>query len=99
MKIAIVGLGRMGQRHLRVVQSVDLELVGICDINATTLSFATAEYGIKTCLHFTDLRQLLRKTAPECLIIATTAPTHCEYTCMAAEEGVSPARGHLPFAL
>ena len=86
MKVALVGLGRMGQRHLQVVQTEGLEVVGICDLNPEALSIATAEYGIKTDLHFTDVRHLLRETAPECVIIATTAPTHCEYTCLAARQ-------------
>ena len=99
MKVAIVGLGRMGQRHIQVVQSLGLEVVGICDMNPVALSLAAAAYGIKADLHFTDVRHLLRQTEPECVIIASTAPSHCEYTCMAAEAGAKYVLCEKPMAV
>jgi predicted dehydrogenase len=87
MKTVIIGSGRMGRRHIQVVSDLRLNLVGICDLNPEALSLATEEHTVSPELHFTDVRQLLKKTAPECVIIATTAPTHCEYTCLSAEAG------------
>lgn len=99
MKVAIVGLGRMGQRHVQVVQSLGFEIAGICDVNPEALSLATAEHGIKADLHFTNVRQMLKQVKPECVIIATTAPTHCEYTCLAAEAGAKYILCEKPMAI
>jgi predicted dehydrogenase len=85
MKTAILGVGRMGQRHIQVARDLNLELAGICDQNPETLSAVGKEHGIPAERQFEDVRALLEKARPECVVIATTAPTHSEYTCLAAE--------------
>jgi len=99
IRAAIIGAGRMGRRHIQVIRDLGLNLVGICDLNPDALSLATEEHGIKIDLHFTDAHHLLRKTVPECVIIATTAPTHCEYTCLAAESGAKYVLCEKPMAV
>jgi len=99
IKAAIIGAGRMGRRHIQVIRDLGLSLVGICDLNPDALSLATKEHGITTDLHFTDAHHLLKKTTPECVIIATTAPTHCEYTCLAAELGAKYVLCEKPMAV
>lgn len=87
MKIVILGAGRMGRRHIRVVREMGLELVGICDHNSAALALAQSEQGISPELHYSDVKSLLAEKRPECVIVSTTAPTHAEYTCLAAEMG------------
>ena len=87
MKIALIGVGRMGQRHIRVVRDLGLDLVGLCDQNAEALALVGKEYGIPPKQQFNSASALLEKTAPECVIIATTAPSHCEYVCLVAAAG------------
>jgi len=99
VKTVIIGSGRMGRRHIQVVHDLRLNLVGICDLNPEALSLATEENNIEPELHFTDVRHLLRQTEPECVIIATTAPTHCEYTCLAAEAGAKYVLCEKPMAV
>jgi predicted dehydrogenase len=99
MNVAIIGAGRMGRRHIQVVRDLGLNLVGICDMNPDALSLATEEHGITTDLHFTDARHLLRHTKPECVIIATTAPTHSKYACLAAEAGAKYVLCEKPLAV
>jgi predicted dehydrogenase len=89
----------MGRRHIQVVRDLGLNLVGICDLNPEALSLATEEHNVAPELCFTDVRQLLKQTQPECLIIATTAPTHCEYTCFAAESGAKYVLCEKPLAV
>jgi predicted dehydrogenase len=89
----------MGRRHIQVVRDLELNLVGICDLNPAALSLATEEHNVTPELHFTDVRHLLRQTEPECVIIATTAPTHCEYTCLAAESGAKYVLCEKPMAV
>lgn len=99
MKTVIIGAGRMGRRHIQVVRDLGLNLVGICDLNPEALSLTTEENNVKPELHFLDVRHLLEQTKPECVIIATTAPTHCEYTCLSAESGAKYVLCEKPLAV
>jgi predicted dehydrogenase len=87
MKTVVLGAGRMGRRHIQVVKEMGLDLVGICDPNPEALMLAEKEQGIEPKRHYSNVSSLLNEKHPECVIIATTAPTHCEYTCLAAELG------------
>jgi len=87
MKVAVIGVGRMGQRHVQVIRDLGLQLVGVCDVNPESLALAGKEYGIPSEQRFHNAGVLLEQTTPECVIIATTALTHCVYTLLAAEAG------------
>jgi len=99
MKTAILGVGRMGQRHIQVVRDLKLELVGICDQNPDTLSTVGREHDLAAERQFTDVSTLLEQTLPECVVIATTAPTHSPYTCLAAEAGAKYILCEKPMAV
>ena len=43
MKVAVIGVGRMGRRHVQVVQELGLSLVGICDQSPDDFIIATGE--------------------------------------------------------
>jgi predicted dehydrogenase len=87
MKTAVIGTGRMGRRHIQVVNEMNLNLAGISDVSPDSLQLAEKEQGVSSNLHFTDAAEMLDKTHPEVVIIATTAPTHASYTKMAVETG------------
>src|SRR5512137_1781335 len=87
MKTVVLGAGRMGRRHIQVVKEMGLNLVGICDPNPEALKLAEKERGVTSDLHYSDAITLLKKKQPEFVVIATTAPTHCEYTVRSAELG------------
>lgn len=87
MRVAVIGVGRMGRNHIKVVQTLGLELAGISDQNEISLAGSGGECGVPAELRFTDASKLLERSNPDVVIIATTAPSHCEYTCMAAEAG------------
>lgn len=99
MKTVILGVGRMGQRHIQVARDLNLELAGICDQNPETLSAVGREHNIAAERQFTEVAALLEQTAPECVIIATTAPTHSAYTCLAAEAGAGYILCEKPMAI
>ncbi len=86
MKTAIIGAGRMGLRHLEVVRSMKLDLVGICDVSPDALRCA-GERGAAETTHFADAATMLQQVKPECVIVATTAPSHADLTCLAAKRG------------
>jgi len=85
MKTAIIGVGRMGRRHIQTIRQLGLELVGILDISRDSLKLAQDEQGLSDELLFTDVDRLFSEATPECLIVATTANSHCSLTCMAAK--------------
>ena len=69
------GAGRMGLRHLEVVRSMKLDLVGICDVSRDALRCA-GERGAAETTHFADAATMRQQVKPECVIVATTAPSH-----------------------
>ncbi len=87
LRVAILGVGRMGRRHIEAVRRVHLDLVGVFDLSAASLESARAEASVPPEALFGDSSALFEKTNPECVIIATTADSHCELTCLAAERG------------
>ena len=87
MRTAVIGVGRMGRRHIQVANDLGLQLTGVSDHSAKTLALTSKEHDIPPDQQFTDAAALLERTHPECVIVATTAPSHCAYTCLAAEAG------------
>jgi predicted dehydrogenase len=87
MKAVIIGFGRMGQRHVQVVRELGLELVGVSDQKMAQLSDIAEKLQLPSAMRFEDSVKMIKAARPECVIVATTAPTHCEYTCLAAENG------------
>lgn len=87
MKAAVIGVGRMGRRHVKVAQSLGLKIVGVCDVSHESLRTAAQEAGLPESALFKDVGDLLAKARPEVVVVATTAPTHADYTVRAAESG------------
>ncbi len=87
MKVGIVGLGRMGRRHIKVVKHMGLKLEGVYDLREDSIKLAIDEENINSYLVCNSFEKLLDKKI-DCLIIATTAPSHCTYTLRASEKKV-----------
>ena len=77
----------MGQLHVRAVQELGLDLAGVADQRAASLEQAARDNGLRESCLFSDAAHMLRQIRPDLVVIATTAPSHCEYTCLAAESG------------
>lgn len=99
MKTAIIGVGRMGRRHIQVVRQLGWELVGVFDVDQDSLRRAKDEYALTSHQLFNDLGKLYANANPECLIIATTADSHCALTCAAAAQGVKYILVEKPMAV
>ena len=99
MKTAIVGVGRMGRRHIQVVQQLGFDLAGVFDVSQASLKLAQDEYALSDQILFNDLEKLYFEVNPELLIIATTADSHCTMTCMAAEQGAKYILVEKPMAV
>ncbi len=87
MKVAVIGAGRMGLRHIQIIREMGLELAGVCDLKVEALALAQKEQSVPEKKQYIDAVKLLEQTHPECVIIATTAQAHCEYVCSAVEHG------------
>src|SRR5688572_23911044 len=78
----------MGKRHIEVAQNLDMDIVAICDLNQNALSSAGQTYKIPEAKQFLDINQLLEKVQLDCIVISTTAPSHCHLTLLAANAGI-----------
>jgi len=99
MKTAIIGVGRMGRRHIQVVRELGFDLAGVFDVSQASLKLAQDEYALSDQILFNDLDKLYFEVNPELLIIATTADSHCAMTCMAAEQGAKYILVEKPMAV
>jgi predicted dehydrogenase len=86
LRTAVIGVGRMGQRHIAAVRMAGSEVVAICDARQDALDAVARDERIEQ--GFTDPAKMLAEVNPDCVVIATTAPSHAELTCLAAEAGV-----------
>jgi len=99
MRTAIVGLGRMGRRHLQVVRRLGLEVVAVCDVREDVVAETLDSEGLPPSYGYTDLADLLRERRPECVVVATTADAHCNAVCAAAEAGAEAILCEKPMAV
>lgn len=87
LRVAVVGLGRMGLRHLEAVHGLGMEVVGLADLSAETISTAAATVGAPEEVGFTDAVSMLQAVRPEAVTVATTAPSHASLVLAAVETG------------
>ena len=85
VKIAVIGAGLIGQKHLELVHAnPNCELVAVCDVYPDTA--ATAEkYGIS---YYQDVDTLLAEQTFQGVIIATPTNLHCPIGIACAAKGV-----------
>jgi predicted dehydrogenase len=88
MRAAVIGLGRMGMRHIEAITSLGMTVVGAADTDEKARSAAQNGHGIASSVCFSDSVEMLRSVRPEALVIATTAPSHAPLVLAAAEAGV-----------
>ena len=88
MRAAVIGLGRMGMRHIEAVTSLGMTVAGVADTDEKARLAAQNGHGIASSACFSDGVEMLRSVRPEALVIATTAPSHAPLALAAAEAGV-----------
>lgn len=87
MRAVIIGAGRMGRRHVQAVRGVGLELSAMADTSREALAQVRIDCGLSDEILYEDADRMLREVRPDCVVIATTAPSHCEYTRLAVGAG------------
>lgn len=88
MRFCCIGAGRMGIRHLEAAKKLGFDIIGIADPSAAALQNVANEFGLADDALFTDSAVMLSNIMPEALVIASTAPYHCEIVNIAATHGV-----------
>ena len=99
MKAAVAGLGRMGLRHLQVLRDVGLEVAAAADVQQEARTRASAEFGLPSSAMFADAHDMMARVRPDLVIVATTAPSHCDLVCRAAESGARAILCEKPMAV
>lgn len=99
MKAAIIGLGRMGLRHVAVARELGLEVVGAADPRTDARASAGAQFGLADEALFEDAESMLARTRPDCVVVASTAPAHARLTCAAVEAGARMILCEKPMAV
>ncbi len=85
VKLAVIGLGLMGSRHVEIVQSFDgCELVGVCDLDENLREIAE-RHGVP---FFQDIGEMLDRTKPYGAIVATQSAAHVETFEACARRGI-----------
>jgi predicted dehydrogenase len=88
----------MGLRHLEVLKDLRLDVVGAADIQETARAKARNEFGLAPSVLFADAREMIERTKPELTVIATTAPSHASFVCLAADSGAKAILCEKPMA-
>ena len=83
MKVALIGLGVIGNVHLNIINNLDVELVGVCDVEPSKLE------SIKIELRYSDYRQMLDEVNPDIVHICTPHHLHSEMIIYALEKNIN----------
>jgi len=98
MKVAIIGLGPMGRRHIQVVKELGLNIVGLCDKSEDAIQKVRETNDFQTQIFFKDANEMFEKTKPEVVIIATNSDSHYLLTKLSVENKVKHILCEKPMA-
>jgi len=87
MRVCVIGVGRMGRRHIAAARGAGLQLAGVFDLSPEAIATTLAECDVPKSMAFSDAEQMLLAVRPDAVVISTTAPSHSEFVCAAAEAG------------
>lgn len=98
-EFCIIGLGRMGRRHIQAAKNLGFTIAGVYDPMPESVSLALKEHDLPPSIVFDSAQRMLETVQPDALVVASTAPSHCEYVCMAAGAGVRHVLCEKPMAV
>lgn len=84
MKIAVIGVGHLGQHHARILSGLPgVELVGVVDVNQDRAGQVAARYAVRAFAEWRDIVPLV-----EAVTIATPTETHAVIAGSLLEAGI-----------
>lgn len=87
VRLAVAGAGSFGREHVRIAaRHDDIAVVGVADVSASAAKDAADRFGIAEWA--TDASELVERTQPDGLIVATPAITHVPIASMALARGI-----------
>lgn len=85
LNVALVGAGRMGTAHSRVLAGVSgVKVVAVCDTKMAAATQVAQAFGARA---VTELSAVLQDPGVEAVIVTTPTPTHAEVVVQAAQAG------------
>lgn len=87
VKVAVIGLGKMGISHLSMVRALpDVEVVGVVDATGYLLSILKKYTGLRT---YSSIDKLLEAEKPDAAIVATPSRLHYPMVKQLLDAGIS----------
>lgn len=91
MKYALIGCGRIATNHITAAVNNKLEIVAVCDIVPEHMDDLLKKHSLENnslIEKYTDYKEMLEKTCPELVSIATESGIHAEIALYCIEHGV-----------
>jgi predicted dehydrogenase len=87
MRVAVVGIGKMGLLHAGIMNAMDgVELCGICDSSKFLLGFAKSLKNVST---HDDFKKMLDEAKPDAVVITTPVHLHVPMAMECVERGIA----------
>lgn len=87
IKVAVVGLGYMGQNHTRILSSLpSVELVAICDVDKTKSEQLAKNYKVKA---YNQFQNLIKSENLDAIFICLPTTLHYKSAKLALENGIA----------
>lgn len=99
LRTGIIGLGRMGQRHLTIARQLNMQIAGLADISPEAIEAAVSMCPGDAPSTFANAEAMIDALELDALIIATTAPFHAAPVIRAARKGVKYILCEKPMAI
>lgn len=84
LKVGVIGLGRMGARHVAALETLGYKLYAVCDLRGEALQ----AYERRSQLLFREWQEMLAQCPLDLLIVATNTPGRAEIVTTAARAGI-----------
>lgn len=98
LRAAVVGMGRMGLRHVDAARRLGMNVVAVMDRLPAALQEACKAHAFDKSQCFTDVGAMLAAEKLDAIVIATTAPSHAPLVIAAAKAGVKHILCEKPMA-
>lgn len=89
----------MGRRHIEAARRTGMTLVGAYDPLPSAVDTAVTEGNIRRESIYPSFEAMMVDCRPEALVVSSTAPSHADYVCRAAEAGVKYILCEKPMAV
>ncbi len=99
LRAAVVGLGRMGLRHIEVLNGLQIPVAGVADRQAEAVVAGLAQCTAPGAVGLDDGVAMLEQVRPDLVVIATTAPSHALLVKAAVEAGARYVLCEKPIAV